>query len=187
MAAKFIALAKTAGESRQISENQLGELIWALNGFSRLRLELVERQERLGGANALEWAVLLPGEREIIDSMNGGGDDGRHVGYLTWQRRSLETGEEDLIPGVKYILGHDPSESNRKWSPALEIEGRIAYIDSFRSSGYNGGLTAAHYFAAEESLCGGQTFLGMQTPVFSELDLVNSSEMERRAQESFQL
>jgi hypothetical protein len=192
LALKFGLLANLLSSGRELGEEQIGGLVGVLNEFNVLRVELIERQERIGGANALEWETynpnLLPGEREMIEIMNGSYLGMDHRASITWQRRSLETKEKDLIPGVKYILGHDPSEDNRRWTPAPEIGGRIVYIDSFRSSGYSGGLTAAHYFAAEESFFGGEErFREKQAPVLSELEMVTPREMEFRALENFRL
>ncbi|MDR2777595.1 MAG: hypothetical protein LBB24_02395 [Rickettsiales bacterium] len=190
LAVELRTLAVLVSKSKKLTEEQIEMLVVALNEFNIIRVELIERHERMIGQSVnSEDTVpdMLPGEQGIVEIMNGGGSGRNHRGSITWQRRSPETKEKNLIPGVKYILGHDPSENNRKWIPAPEIGGRISYIDSFRSSCHNGGLTMAHYFLANGSLFKGEQVFSPDISPFSETSALTPKDIENRALEGFKL
>ncbi|MDR1494573.1 MAG: hypothetical protein LBI29_00870, partial [Rickettsiales bacterium] len=112
---------------------------------------------------------MLPGEDEIIHSMEGRDNS------ITWKRKN-ETKPDDLIPGVKYILGHDASPLHGKWETSLSLNNMVSCIDSQRSSGYNNGTTQAHHFVANRSLFEGEEFSAEQPP-FSSLEVIDPEKL----------
>ncbi|GHU26905.1 hypothetical protein FACS1894152_2500 [Bacilli bacterium] len=66
---------------------------------------------------------------------------GPHSNSITWRRRE-ETTEDDLILGVKYVLGHDADKNHKV---QRDFNGKVTYIDCKPSSGYNRGTTEAGF------------------------------------------
>jgi hypothetical protein len=117
---EFMHLKEKIDGGIEFAEADASELVRALNEFILFRLEI----------GLLECESHLTGENRIIEIMMGRSGS---RGKLLLQRR-VETMEEDLIPGLKYIVGHD-YDINHNYN--LDFDGRVLYADSSRSHGYN--------------------------------------------------
>ncbi|MDR1425370.1 MAG: hypothetical protein LBI70_00015 [Rickettsiales bacterium] len=136
----FEKLNKIIESNREFEEDDIKMLVSALNDFNVIRTTLESGLE-----TEKDKTVLLsrPGAVELIEIMRG--DRG-----ITWLRRGI-TSEDDLIKGIKYVVGHDPvaiGQTNLDY----RTNNRVFYADTGRSSGYNGGITKASYFHCDESV-----------------------------------
>ncbi|MDR1494796.1 MAG: hypothetical protein LBI29_02025 [Rickettsiales bacterium] len=158
---------------RDLTEIEIGKLVLVLNEFNIIRVILVERHgiEVEKGQTVL----FLPGEEEIIQIVQGLTRES-----ITWIREE-DLKMSDLIPGLKYIVGHDANRNNKQWPSTLRMECRISCIDSQRSLGYSEIGTAANYFQIPISfLLEGHRFSGKSAPL-SEVEYIMLDKLRDRA------
>jgi hypothetical protein len=135
LAMKFGDLVGAVDGEEPLDESSTENLVEALNAFNVLRLEIIERRERLGlpaGERLVTGGEMVAGELDIIDIM--------HSRY-TWNRID-KAHLDDLIPGLKAVLGHDINGKAQR-----EVQYFLQSIDTGRSSECNDeGKTKANFY-----------------------------------------
>jgi hypothetical protein len=175
LANSFEQLNEKIGKKEPFSEDDAKKLADGLNQFFKIRCRLLdgkigENGAFIGGEGTIEEDITI--EEYIFNLMND------TTNGITWIRiQNLNV--DDQIPGLKYILGHDPF-GNRDMGPVklvkpqplfsgVRIEadknGKIILADSNRSSGFNNnkGTTHANYGVVDSKLLAAEDFPKIRT------------------------
>jgi hypothetical protein len=137
---EFAALREKIEQGQVFDENDAKRLVDALNGFSSLRAAIVSKKKLNGDLtlSAGEYKVLL-----IVSGFNPNGLTSNRLGEL---RKS------DLIPGLNYVVGHDPSSKHANMEPSEKLDRKVMPIDSGRFFGASNGFIAwANYGIAKRA------------------------------------
>jgi hypothetical protein len=125
---ELVYLKREIDGSGKFDETKISRFVNALNEFNKIRLEIMVKMNV--GGDSYNENPYLPGEAEIVEIMRStGGSRGKML-----LQRCRETKENDLIPNVKYIVGHDYSVDH---SYSIGFGGKVLYADTSRSSSYN--------------------------------------------------
>ncbi|MDR2777824.1 MAG: hypothetical protein LBB24_03585, partial [Rickettsiales bacterium] len=151
LAGQLGSLTGTISASSGLDENQIENLVAALNEFNRIRIEIIRRSE-------VNDSDYIQGESDILGIMGEKRERKEKHGGILWQRIDFVE-KKNLIPGVRYVCGHDAHEDNSEWRPKKKLAERVVCIDSKRSSSYYPATmtTRANYFLVNKSVFSGNT------------------------------
>ncbi|MDR2077348.1 MAG: hypothetical protein LBP39_00070 [Rickettsiales bacterium] len=159
LAKKFTELSNKIGKNESFNENDASSLAKGLNEFLSMRSKIFkdfdvhnfekykEDPEKYYSIDVKPFTGLNPNnnsteaEKKLFNLMNSGAIEKG----ITWNRIENVKKEDQLIPGLKYIVGHDADEKYRTMEPSKDHGERVILADSKRSSGYNSGETRANY------------------------------------------
>jgi hypothetical protein len=140
LAKKFTELSDKITSNQPFDENDTKNLADRLNEFSSMRSKIFKDYTKQLGIGLIRNENSTKGEEHLLRVM-GNFTEERGI---AWNRIG-NVKEDHLIPGLKYIVGHDQIKYY-----SMYHDNKIILADCARSSGYNGGgLTRASYAIAK--------------------------------------
>ncbi|MDR2077456.1 MAG: hypothetical protein LBP39_00645 [Rickettsiales bacterium] len=147
LAERFTELSRKIDYREPFYGNDAKNLADALNEFSSMRSKIFKDFIVKSDVGLSCNANSTLGERQLFEVMKFSIDG------ITWNRID-NVRKEDLISGLRYIVGHDPEIGRFGEACSSDLrfserhDNRIILADCMRSAGYNDGLSKTNYAIA---------------------------------------
>ncbi|MDR2077742.1 MAG: hypothetical protein LBP39_02120, partial [Rickettsiales bacterium] len=173
LADKFKELDAKIEGGEPFDENDAKNLAEGLNEFLSMRSEIFKDFTTKPGFGLSCNDNSTDGERQLFEMMN------TTTGGITWNRIEDVT-KDQLIPGLKYIVGHDTVKiDNVLYNSSIRIppdfDNKVILADCLRSAGYNNGVTKANYVVANPQILWEEKFALDLTILVKNMDKENSA------------